>query len=303
VDLQKLRVFTAVAREGNVTRASRRLSLSQPALSKQLAELEHGLSAILFDRLPRGMRLTAAGEVLLRHAERIFAAESAAEAEIAALTGLRAGRLSIGASTTIGSYLIPSVFGAFHRSHPDVRLELEIANTAAIQGLVSDGRIDLGLTEGSVPGEQFAVEVVHYDELVAVAAPSHRWCQGKKRRVGLAELASEPFLCRERGSGSREVIEAALQERGLTIEPAMALGSTEAIKSAVSAGLGIAILSRLSVELELSTGRLALLDVRDLSLRRGLHMVQLRGKSQSVAVEAFVTKLRAALGAPAQAGR
>jgi DNA-binding transcriptional LysR family regulator len=91
------------------------------------------------------------------------------------------------------------------------------------------------------------------DELVAVAAPSHRWCQGKKRRVLLGELAGEPFLCRERGSGSREVIEAALQERGLSIEPAMALGSTEAIKSAVAAGLGVAILSRLTVELELST--------------------------------------------------
>lgn len=308
VDLQKLRVFVAVAREGNVTRAAKRLSLSQPALSKQLAELEQGLSATLFDRLPRGMRMTAAGEVLLRHAERIFAAESAAESEIAALTGLRAGKLAIGASTTIGSYLIPSVFGAFRRAHPDVRLELEIANTAAIQGMVGDGRIDLGLTEGSVPGEQFAVEVLHYDEMVAVAPPGHRWLHGKKRRLQLADLAEEPFLCRERGSGSREVIEAALAERGLNLEPAMALGSTEAIKNAVAAGLGVAILSRLTVELEVSSGRLALLDLRDLSLRRALHMVQLRGKSQSSAVDAFVTKLRAALRArseqpPATTGR
>ncbi|HEX6240968.1 MAG TPA: LysR substrate-binding domain-containing protein [Polyangiales bacterium] len=298
MDLQKLRVFAAVAREGNVTRAAKRLSLSQPALSKQLAELEEGLAATLFDRLPRGMRLTAAGDVLLRHAERIFAAESAAESEIAALTGLRAGKLAIGASTTIGSYLIPVVFGAFRRAHPDVRLELEIANTAAIQGMVSDGRIDVGLTEGSVPGEQFAVEVVHYDEMVAVAPASHRWVQGKKRRLSLVDLASEPFLCRERGSGSREVIEAALAERGLGIEPAMALGSTEAIKNAVAAGLGLAILSRLTVELEVSSGRLSLLDVRDLSLRRALYMVQLRGKSQSSAVDAFVSKLRAALSAP-----
>jgi DNA-binding transcriptional LysR family regulator len=169
MDLQKLRAFVAVAREGNVTRAAKQLSLSQPALSKQLAELEEALSSVLFDRLPRGMRLTAAGELLLRHAERIYAAERAAESELAELNGLRMGRLSIGASTTIGSYLIPSVFGAFQRAHPEVRLELEIANTAAIQALVSDGRIDLGLTEGNVPSEQFAVEVVHYDELVAVA--------------------------------------------------------------------------------------------------------------------------------------
>jgi DNA-binding transcriptional LysR family regulator len=294
MDLQKLRAFVAVAREGNVTRAAKQLSLSQPALSKQLAELEESLSAVLFDRLPRGMRLTVAGEILLRHAERIYAAERAAESEIAELNGLRAGRLSIGASTTIGSYLIPGVFGAFQRAYPEVRLELEIANTAAIQALVSDGRIDLGLTEGSVPSEQFAVEVVHYDELVAVAGVEHPL--RKRRKVAPAELASVPFICRERGSGSREVIEAALVERGVHLTPAMALGSTEAIKNAVAAGLGVAILSRLTVELELRAGRLALLDLRDFNLRRALYMVQLRGKHRAPAVEAFVSKLREALG-------
>jgi DNA-binding transcriptional LysR family regulator len=294
MDLQKLRAFVAVAREGNVTRAAKQLSLSQPALSKQLAELEEALSAVLFDRLPRGMRLTAAGELLLRHAERIYAAERAAESEIAELNGLRMGRLSIGASTTIGSYLIPSVFGAFQRAHPEVRLELEIANTAAIQALVSDGRIDLGLTEGNVPSEQFAVEIVHYDELVAVANCEHPLL--KKRKVFAAELAETPFICRERGSGSREVIEAALSERGVYITPAMALGSTEAIKNAVAAGLGVAILSRLTVELELRAGCLAVLELRDFSLRRALHMVELRGKHRGPAVEGFVSKLREALG-------
>lgn len=294
MDLQKLRVFAAVAKEGNVTRAAKRVALSQPALSKQLAELEDSLRTPLFDRLPRGMRLTPAGEVLLRHAERIFAAEADAESEIAALSGLRIGRLSIGASTTIGSYLIPTVFGTFHRAYPDVRLELEIANTAAIQALVADGRIDLGLTEGSVPGDQFAVEIVHYDELVAVAHPEHPLC--KTGRVTLSELEKAQFLCRERGSGSREVIEAALSERGMSLEPAMALGSTEALKNAVAAGLGIAILSRLTVELELSAKRLALVDVADLKLRRALYMVRLRGKYESPAVRAFVDALRRALG-------
>ncbi len=294
MDLQKLRAFVAVARAGNVTRAAKQLSLSQPALSKQLAELEEALSAVLFDRLPRGMRLTAAGEVLLRHAERIYAAERAAESEIAELNGLHAGRLSIGASTTIGSYLIPGVFGAFQRAHPEVRLELEIANTATIQALVSDGRIDLGLTEGNVPSEQFNVEVVHYDELVAVTSPDHPL--RKKRKLATAELASAPFICRERGSGSREVIEAALAERGVELTPAMALGSTEANKNAVAAGLGVAILSRLTVELELRAGRLALLDLRDFNLRRALYMVQLRGKHRGPAVESFVVKLREALG-------
>jgi len=293
VDLQKLRVFVAVARESNVTRAARQLSLSQPALSKQLSELEASLSTVLFDRLPRGVRLTSAGEVLLRHAERIFAAEGAAEAELAELLGLRTGRLSIGASTTIGSYLIPSVFGLFHRAHPEVRLELAIANSSVIQAMVADGRIDLGLTEGVVPGEQFAVEIIHYDEMVAIAAGGHPLLD--KSRVSAAELVRAPFICRERGSGSRDVIEAALAERGLRIEPVMALGSTEAIKNAVAAGLGVAMLSRLTVELELTMGRLELIEVRDLSIRRALHLVQLKGKHESPAAQAFVSTLRKSL--------
>ena len=203
MDLHKLRVFVAVAKEGNVTRAARQLSLSQPALSKQVSELEDNLSTVLFDRLPRGVRLTAAGEILLRHAERIFAAEGAAEAELAELLGLRSGRLSIGASTTIGSYLIPSVFGAFHRAHPDVRLELEIANTAAIQAMVVDGRLDLGLTEG-----------VRAQRAVRRGGRALRRDGGDCRqgspaaraaaRVARADLVRAPFICRERGSGSRE---------------------------------------------------------------------------------------------------
>jgi DNA-binding transcriptional LysR family regulator len=293
VDLQKLRVFVAVAQESNVTRAARRLSLSQPALSKQLAELEESLGTLLFDRLPRGVRLTAAGQLLLGHAERIFAAERAAEAELGELIGLRSGRLSIGASTTIGSYLLPGVFGAFHRAHPEVKLELEIANTAVVQAMVADGRTDLGLTEGIVPGEQFAFEVAHYDQMVAIAAPGHPLT--RKKHVVAADLAQAPLIARERGSGTRDVIERALAERGLAIEPALALGSTEAVKNAVAAGAGVAIVSRLTVELELSSGRLALIDLRDLSIRRELHMVQLRGRRPSPAAQAFIDAVRAAL--------
>ena len=293
LDLHKLRAFAIVAAEGNITRAARRLSTSQPAISKQLAELEEALGTALFDRLPRGVRLTEAGSVLLRHADRIFAAESAAEAELAELSGLTRGRLSIGASTTIGSYLIPHVFSAFHRAHPEVKLELEIANTSVIQAMVLDDRIDLGLTEGFVPREQLVAEVVHYDEMVAIGAPDHPLAG--KRTLRAQDLAGMPYISRERGSGTRDVIEAALADRGVTLEPAMALGATEAIKNVVASGAGVAIVSRLAVEPELSSGRLVALHISDLSIRRALHMVRLGGKRESPAVAAFITMLRAAL--------
>src|SRR5688572_3411728 len=124
MNLHHLRAFAMVASEGNITRAARKLQTSQPAVSKQLAELEDAVGTALLDRLPRGVSLTEAGQVLLRHAERIFAAERAAEAELAELSGLMRGRLSIGASTTIGGYLLPPVFGAFNRAYPRVKLEL-----------------------------------------------------------------------------------------------------------------------------------------------------------------------------------
>ena len=293
VDLHKLRTFAVVAAEGNITRAARRLSTSQPAISKQLSELEDGLGTALFHRLARGVRLTEAGVALLRHADRIFAAESAAEAELAELSGLTRGRLSVGASTTIGSYLIPHIFSAFHRAHPEVKLELEIANTSVIQAMVLDDRIDLGLTEGFIAREQLIAEVVHYDEMVLIAAPGHPLLT--ERGVGARDLARFAFISRERGSGTRDVIEASLAERKVELLPAMALGSTEAIKNVVASGAGLAIVSRLAVEAELASGRLRAIELSDLTIRRALHMVRLAGKRESPAVEEFIRMLRAAL--------
>ncbi len=294
MNLHYLRAFVAVAGQGNITRAARSLRTSQPAVSKQLVELESQLGTPLFDRLARGVRLTEAGELLLVHARRILAAERAAETEIAELSGLSRGGLSIGASTTIGSYLVPGAYGAFSRAHPAVRLELEIANTAVIQAMVLDDRIDLGLTEGFVSSDQLDVEIIHSDQMVAIAAPGHPLT--KKRKVRAQDLARFAFISRERGSGTRDVIEAALAGHGLAIEPAMALGSTEAVKNAVAVGLGIAIVSRLTVDLELAARRLSLVDLSDLDIRRALHLVRLKGKRGSPAVEAFLRLLRQALG-------
>jgi DNA-binding transcriptional LysR family regulator len=293
MDLDKLRAFAAVAQEGNITRAARRLRTSQPAVSKQVSELEDSLGAVLFDRLPRGVRLTAAGEVLMRHTQQILAAERSAETEIAELSGLTRGKLSIGASTTIGSYLLPGVFGAFHRGHPQVKLELEIANTTAIQAMALDGRIDLGLTEGFVPTDQLTAEVVHADEMVPILAPGHPLA--KKPTVSLRELSRVPLISREQGSGTRDVIEAALAAQNIEIEPVMSLGSTESVKRAVAVGLGFAIVSRLTVELELAAQKLQVLHVTDLSIRRPLHLVRIKGKRESRAVSVFLKMLREAL--------
>lgn len=290
MNLNQLRVFTAIVQEGSLTRAAQSLQISQPAVSKQLSELEADLGAVLFDRLPRGVRVTQAGGVLEEHARRILASERAAEAQIAELSGLGRGSLAVGASTTIGSYLIPNLFGAFKRQHPALSLSLEIANTAVIQAAVLEGRLDLGLTEGFVSSDALDVEVVANDEMVVIAAPRHPLLS--RTDVTARELSAEPMMMRERGSGTRDVIEAALRRRGIVIEPTLSLGSTEALKNAVASGLGLAIVSRLSVQLELAVGRLAEVTVEDLQIRRSLHLLRLKHKGLNPAMAAFVALLR-----------
>jgi len=286
MNLNHLRVFASVARHGSLTRAARELLVSQPAISKQLNDLELDLATRLVDRLPRGVRLTAAGEILYAHAQRILQVERTAQQELQDLRDLSRGKLAVGASTTIGNYLVPSVFGELHRQHPGVQLELVIANTAATQAAVLENRLDVGLIEGFVASDLLEVETLTADEMVAIAAPTHPVLQRAPLHAGaLGEL---PLLMRERGSGTRDVVEAALRERGVVVSPTMSLGSTEAIKNAVRHGLGIAIVSRLSVEQELQSRHLVELSFRDLKITRDLYLISLKGKRHSPATTAFI---------------
>jgi DNA-binding transcriptional LysR family regulator len=292
LNLNHLRIFRAVLDEGSITGAAAVLRISQPAVSRQLAEFEAALGTRLVDRLPRGIRPTAAGEILGERARRIFAEERAAEQDLGELLGLHRGRLAVGASTTIGNYLVPEVFGDFGAIHPGVTLDLEIDNTHAIQASVLDGRFDVGLTEGFADAEALDVEVFMHDEMVLIAGPEA--AGGPLAGVGKlrsSELAALPFIAREEGSGSRDVIEAEFLEHGIDVKPAMRLGSTEAIKHAVTRGLGVAMVSRLTVALECEVGRLREVPVVDLVIRRALHRLTLRGKQPSPAATEFLELL------------
>ncbi len=291
INLPHLRVFKVVFEESSITAAARRLRISQPAVSKQLAELESSLGTTLVDRLPRGVRLTAAGELLQAHTRRIFQAEADAEAALAEFLGLNQGKLSVGASTTVGSYLVPVVFGDFHKQHPGVGLQLEIGNTSAIQQALREGRLDVGLTEGLVTGEDLDVEVFAHDEIVLIASPDHELA--RETEVEATRLSQLPLILREQGSGTRDVIEAALADRGISVSPVMSLGGSEAVKNAVAQGLGLALLSRLTVELELAVGRFKELSLRGIELKRALHLLTLKGKHPSPAADEFLGLLRA----------
>ena len=289
MNLNHLAVFDAVAREKSISRAGERLLVSQPAVSKQLRLLEQALGVRLVDREPKGVRLTTAGELLSGYSRRIFALAEEAEQAMAELQGLRRGRLTVGASTTIGIYYLPELLAKYRRLYPQIDLDMEVGNTLVIQQYLTEHRVDLALTEGFVHGSDLVARVFLVDELVPIVPIGHPIT--KKRNVTLKQFCAEPLLIREEGSGTREVIEEAFLRHRVTVKPLMTLGNTEAIKRSVAAGVGVAFVSALTIQHELHDGHLAQVKLKDFTLKRSLHLVQARDRGVSAAVQAFLALL------------
>jgi DNA-binding transcriptional LysR family regulator len=290
MNLNHLAIFHAVAQAGSMTLGAEHLRISQPAVSKQVHELEHALGVHLFDRVGRRVRLSRAGEVLADYARRLFALAREAEEAMGDVRAVGRGRLVVGASTTIGTYVLPAVAAEFWRRHPGVELLIEIANTEHVHRRLHALELDIGLTEGFVEDEDLEAEIFHRDELVVIAAADHPLAGSA--RVPLSALRKEPFVLREPGSGTRAVEERALARLKVPVRMAMALGSTEAVKRAVAEGVGVAIVSRFAVGAECAAGRLAVLPVAGLRIERPLHLVRRKGRRDAPALAAFCQILR-----------
>jgi DNA-binding transcriptional LysR family regulator len=286
-----LALFHAVAQAGGISRGAAAARISQPAVSKQIAEFEAALGVRLLERLPRGCRLTGAGKILADYAHRWRSLEQEAVRAMEEYRGLKRGRLAVGASMTIGGYLLPEAVSEFHRRFPEIELQLEIANTQRIQRALLEGTIELGFTEGPLESEELESTVFFQDELVVIAPAGHRLLQ--RRCVPVREICREAFILREEGSGTRAVAERALRRKGFKIKPLLSLASPEAIKNVVAAGMGIAIVSRLTVALELQSGSLGVVPLKDLSMHRPLHLQQIRGRLPSPASAKFLEVLDA----------
>lgn len=285
LNLHHLRVFARVAQEGGFTRAAQSLRLSQPAVSKAVRELERQTGVPLLERAGRATRLTAAGEALYARARELFAVEQSAEEELHALRGLSGGVLRVGASTTVATYLLFPYLARFRQANPRVELRVSSANTRAIARALLERRLDIALVEGPVRHPRIEVVPWRDDELVVICPPSHRFAS--KRSIRLDDLAAEPLIVRERGSGTRKVAERALAACGVAPTVALQLGSTEAIKQAVAAGLGVAFVSRFAVEEQVKLGRIAAVRVREAAVGRMLTELRLRGRTPGPATVAF----------------
>jgi DNA-binding transcriptional LysR family regulator len=295
MNFHHLTVFDAVVREQSIGRAGRRLRISQPAVSKQLQLLEHAVGTPLVDRLARGVRPTAAGTLLAGYAQRIMGLAAEAEQALAELQGLRGGRLTVGASTTIGTYFLPEILARYRARYPGIELHLEVANSHVIQRALHERRVDVAVTEGFVHLPELRARVFLADQLVPIVPFGH--ALSGRHRIRLDRFCAEPVLMREPGSGTREVIEAAVRKKGVEIRPLMTLGSTEAIKRSVAAGVGVSFVSSLTIQQELKARRLATVALEGFRLRRSLHVVQARDQGPSAAVRAFLDLLDEAAGA------
>ncbi|WP_406099671.1 LysR family transcriptional regulator [Streptomyces canus] len=268
-DLGALELLLAVARLGSLGGAAREVGITQPAASSRIRSMERQLGVALVDRSPRGSRLTDAGALVTDWARRIVAAAEAFDAGAQALRVRRDSRLRVAASMTIAEYLLPGWLLALRAGRPDTAVSLHAGNSATVAERLLSDEADLGFVEGlTIPSGLDSVVIAH-DHLIVVTAPGHVWAR-RRRPLAATELATTPLILREKGSGTRQVLDAAL---GGLARPLIELSSTTAVKAAVVSGAGPAVLSELAVGEELAMRRLVRVPVEGVSLARDLRAV------------------------------
>jgi DNA-binding transcriptional LysR family regulator len=289
---RRLQVFHAAARELSFTKAGDVLYMTQPAVSFQVTQLEEALDVRLFDRLHNRIRLTTIGEQVYRYAQEILDLYDDMEQSVRALAEDSAGNMQLGASTCVADYIFPSLLAEFKHSHPNATIQLKVANTEVIVSLVEDHEIDLGVVEGPVVNKNLKLEQCHADSLVVIVPPCHPLAG--RRQMPPRELLEIPFIAREQGSGTRDVLHHYLQDNGLDparLDLVMEIGNPETIKGAVAAGLGISVVSRASVRKELRLGTLAALELNP-PMKRPYSLVYRNEKFRSRISQEFLVFAR-----------
>jgi len=290
----KLKVFCTVAETKSFSKASEIIHLTQPAVSLLIQAIEETYETKLFDRASNTVTLTPSGEMLYKYAKEILSLYAAAEKNIGEITGFVKGSISVGASSTIGNYLLPGVIADFRKTHPKIKIHLLVGNTKRVVEFLNAGNIDIGLVEGDVARQKMVVDKLVVDELALIVPPVHPLA--KKRNVSIFEITKEPFIFREEGSGTRQVIEKYLGKYSITPQDmmvSMVLGSTEAIKESVENGMGIAIVSRWAVRKEIKYGTLKPLSFKEEKMLRDFSLIFQKKAISSHAVDEFLSYLKA----------
>lgn len=284
VTLRQLRVFETVARHLSHTRAAEELMLSQPAVSQQIKQLEENVGIALFEQIGRRLQLTEAGQELHHFMREITQQLAAAEEALARLKGLEGGRLRLGVVHS-AKYFAPRLLGVFKERYGRIRVLLDVASRDELLGKLARNELDFAIMSRSPEGPELTAMPLIDNPLAIVAAAGHPLAG--LRAIEPQRLAGEDWMVREPGSGTRAVSDEFLERHGIVPASVMVMSSTEAIKQGVQARLGIAMMPLHAVQLELATGRLVMLDVAGLPIRRTWYVVQREGKRLAPAAQAF----------------
>jgi len=288
MDLRQLEIFVKVAELKSFSKAAQALRLTQPTISEHIRTLEQELGVRLLDRLGRGAEATRAGQLLLSHATRMLQLQRETLQAMDSFQGRLAGDLHVAASTIPGEYVLPALIGRFKEKFPDIVVSLLIGDTRAVVDWVIDGRAEVAVVGAKLAHRGIEYRELMPDELVVAVPVVHPW-HGKKE-IALADLRTEPMLLREQGSGTRTAFESALAQAGQDLSAFRIvgeMGSTQAIKQAVKAGVGVSVISRRAVEEECRSGLVWCLKIRDLRVTRAFYLATHRDRSRSPLAEAF----------------
>lgn len=298
MDLEHLRTLVAIAEQGSLSAAARILRISQPAVTKQIQRLESEIGLPLFIRGPRqGAQLTPAGERMLAFARQTLLNLESLERELAEFKKIGPGTLSIAASTIPGEYLLPALLARFRASHPQLKVEMTISDTADVAAKVLTHQVDVGVIGSTVKRPGLRLERLAGDEIVLAVPPDHPFAG--REQITLEDLQGQPLILREEGSGTRRSVEAALNAVGLglpTENVVLILGSSQAILQAVEQGLGLGFVSARAAAQAQAAGRLVGLRLAGVDLRRDLYLAYLPQRAGDAAVAQFLDFARREAG-------
>ena len=297
MDLRQLLTLRTVVDKGSFSHAAEELGISQPAVSFQIRALEERIGQRLLDRSGRRVTLTDAGRVVDAHARRLLALEDEMLRDVAGLSDHLSGPLVLGSSTGPGELLLPHLLGGFKRENPEVEVSLVVQDTQTVCDRVLDDEIELGVVGAARPHRGLVFEPFVRDELVVICPPGH--ALAKRKRIALADLAAQPIILQQRGSGVRAVLESAFRAAGIRmrdLDITLELGLQQSVRVAVLDGLGITVISRLAVERDLAEGRLVAVEVEGAVLARDFSLVRHAGRTPSRVSEGFVAYAAEHLG-------
>jgi DNA-binding transcriptional LysR family regulator len=285
LDLPKLRIFVAVARNGSFTRAADALDLRQPTVSQQIQVLEQGLRTRLFDRRGRATVLTPGGVALLSYAERILTLAEEAQAATREAAGLATRTLRLGAGNTLATYILPDLLARLQWERPDVLVQITVGNTDQLLDAVLDGRVELALVGSPIDDHRLSIHPFIHDKLVVIVPPDELW--KTRQSLAFADLRDQTLLMREAGSALQVSVVALLRQHDVEPAHTITLGNLEAIKRSVEVGLGVAIVPAIAVRREVQSGALLTLELHEVHDERSFNYVYRRGQALSPAARVF----------------